>query len=60
VVSLNQKGGEKMQEIMECLKNGEGQLLLVLTILLGLTPEEIDKFIKVSKVKSLETEEEEA
>jgi len=41
------------------LKNGEGKLALAMAILLGLSPEEIDKVIKASRTVDLEDEEEE-
>jgi hypothetical protein len=54
---LEVKGGEKMDEVMKAIKNGEGELALAIVVLLGLTPEEVDKLIKLSR-ETLESEEE--
>jgi hypothetical protein len=49
-----------MKELLNMARNGEGELLLAFAVLLGLTPEEIDRIIKTSRViVSLEDEEEE-
>lgn len=47
-----------MEEVMKIIKNGDGQLALAYVILLGLSPEEVDKLITASR-ETLEAEKEE-
>ncbi len=50
-----------MEELQRALRQGEGQLALAWVILLGLSPEEVDRAVKASRVeKTLEEETEEA
>jgi len=45
-------------DVLEALRKNDVKMALALVILLGLTPEEVDKLIKASRTVDLEAEEE--